>query len=398
MTDVARSNLPPGIFKLALLNSLCFVSFAIITPVLDPLVREPFGVDNRGTALFMAMHGVATLLFGVIGGLLSDKLGRRVPLIVVGLIGSGAATALIPHIPEFRLLLALRFIDGAFGALALGLLITRALDLPAPDQRNRTMGVMSIAISAGFIAAPLLTAWLGENHLRLLFGLVGGMLILGGAWMSLELGRAETLRPYAGGARAAFLTFYERPRLFIPIVFAFVDKFTFGTLAHLSGLAVADLFGRGPRAASGVILGFWIAFSLVAAPGSSLCDRFGAARVMIAGSILYGLAIAGMGVVNFDAFAALMTLAGAFCAIQYVPSVSLVGEYADSRQRGVTMGVWNMAGSLGIVVGMVASGRLSASSYGLAYGVAGGSEIVCAILGIGALMMLRSENPRRSSA
>lgn len=400
------ATLPPGIFKLLVLNTLCFVSFAIITPVLDELIRVPFGVDNSGTGKFMAVHGVASLIFGVAAGVFSDRLGRRVPLIALGLIGSGVTTALIPRIGHFPTLLAVRFADGVFGAFSLGLIITRALDLCGPANRNRTMGVLSISIAAGFVLAPVLTgiflhkevvARLGGGSLKLLFGLVGGALVAGGLWMLAELRATESVTPSAGGPLTFVRALIARPKLIIPVSFAFVDKFTFGTLGHLTALTVADLHGGDAFTSSAILLGFWLAFSLVCVPGGKLCDRFGALPMLIAGSLLYGTCMATLGVTGLGGFAALMALAGVFCAIQYVPSVALVGEIAAPTGRGASMGIWNMAGSLGVVFGMVMSGRLSGISYALAYGVAGGLEITAALVWLVWAVANRGRNEKNAS-
>ena len=381
--------IPAGTFKLAVLNALCFVSFAIITPVLDPLIRQRFGLGNQATGLFMAIHGAAALAFGLVAGIISDKLGRRTPLIVLGLLGSGLTTPLIPQIPSFRVLLVVRFLDGMFGALSLGLILTRALDLAGPANRNRTMGVMSIAIAAGFLTAPILTGLIGPRSLKLLFGLVGAALMAGGFWMMSDLQRPEHIRPISGGPRAIARALYGRPRLALPVAFAFADKFTFGTLAHLTSLAVKDLYGRGAVASSVAVFVFWVVFSSTSVPGSRLADRFGSVPTLIVGGALYGAALAGLGWVGFGGFLAMMALAGGFCAIQYVPSVSLVGEIADPSERGISMGVWNMAGSLGVVAGMIVSARLSASGYALAYGVAGGLMILAAAGAAAALPLWR---------
>ncbi len=385
--------IPPGTLKLAALNSLCFLSFAIITPVLDKLIREPFNLGNEGTAMFMAVHGVATLIFGVLAGALSDKIGRRVNLIVIGLIGSGLTTTLIPHIGHFPSLLALRFIDGMFGSVALGLLLTRALDMAGEANRNRTMGTMSIAIAAGFIIAPILTGLLGQRHLTALFAIAGAMLILGGFWMMADLGSAERITRSDHSLRSSIRVLSARPSLLIPIAFAFFDKFTFGTLAHLTALAVKDLFGHETRASSLILLGFWIAFLLACVPVSRICDRFGSLRTLVIGSALYGAALIALGWTGLAGFAVVMILAGVFCAVQYVPSIALVGEFADPAQRGFSMGVWNMSGSIGIVVGIILSGKLSTISYALAYGVAGGLEIGVALAGLISLAAFKRARP-----
>lgn len=386
---------PPGILKLAAISAVCFASIGIITPVLDPLVRGKFGLGNSETAQFMGINGASSMLFGIIAGILSDRWGRRVPLIIFGLIGSGLATIAIPFIPNFNALLVLRFFDGIANAFCVGLLITRAFDLAGREGRSRAMAFMSISISVGFIIAPILTGTIGTRSLEWLFSIVGVALILGGLAMISDLRSVEHVERLGGGGREIFRAFYSTPRLAIPVLFSFVEKFTFGTLAHLTSLMVKDAHGLGTRESSAVILGFWILFSVSCLPGGKLASRIGSLPVLIIGAALYGSCFALMGVVPFWGFAALMAISGAFCALQYVPSVALVGEIAEPTKLGISMGVWNVAGSLGIVMGMVVSGKLSAHSYALAYGVAGGMELVCAAIGL-ALWLSRARVARAS--
>lgn len=379
--NTAKSPFEGWVIKLAILSTICFMSIGVMTPVLDELIRQPFEVGNSGTATFMAIHGVASILFGLIAGLWSDWAGRRVPLIIMGFIGNGITSALIPHIPHFPSLLVLRFFDGAFGAFSFGLILTYVLDRAGAEHRSRTMGAISISIAAGFLIAPIMTGLLA-GHLKWLFGISGAMLAAGGFWMVPDLRQPERIERLGGGMREALRAVYAEPRLLVPTFFSFVDKFTFGTLAHLTSLAVADLFNLGTRATSGVLFGFWISFSLLCVPAGKLIDRFGTLRMIVVGSTLYGISLVAMGLTNFAGFAIAMMLGGAFCAVRYVPSVTLVGEIAGPTTRGISMGIWNMAGSIGIVMGLVLSGKLSQQSYALAYGVAGGLELCCALVGL----------------
>lgn len=384
--------LPRGVLELAVVNTLCFVSIAVFTPVLDVLVRERFDTDAGGTAAFMAASGVSSLVFYVVAGLWSDRIGRRLPLIVVGLIGSGITTAATPHFTHFPSLLGWRVLDGALSAMSLGLVLVRATDLAGPENRNRAMGVMSIAISAGFLIAPALASVI--ENLEVLFGLVGGALVLSGGWLARGLGAPETIVSHRPGLREAGAALAASPALLVPVAFSFVEKFTFGTMGHLTSLAVKDLHGGGQRESAWPLLGFWLAFTIFCVPGARLCDRRGALPTMAAGATLYGLSLAGLGLMDFGGFVALMTVAGIFCAIQYVPSVSLVGEFAPPAHRGAAMGIWNTAGSLGIVMGMVISGKLSERSYALAYGVSGGAAFLAGATG----MMLAWRRARAARA
>lgn len=388
------ARLPSGVIKLMALNTLCFISFAIVTPVLGRLVREPFGLDNKGVALFMIAHSLAHLTLGLAVGWLSDRLGRRIPLIVVGLLGSSVTCTSLPLIGSFKILLVAHFLEGVFNTIALGSIISRAVDLAGPENRPRTMAFMSISISASFIIAPILTGTLGERSLPLMFAVAGGALALGGLWMAMELGKPESLGKSEPGLRPIIQAISHTPRLWVSLMYGFVDKFSFATLAKLTGLAVEDRHSEEAErllgwshveASSAILLAFWIAFTALCMPSGRICARFGALRPLAVSSVLYGAGFAALGVVGLPGFTALMAICGGLCALKYVPSIALLGEIAPPTQRAICVGAFNVAGSLGMFIAFPIIGALSDRSYGAAYALAGTLEIAAGLLGFSIL-------------
>lgn len=375
------AQLPPAIWKLAVFTGVMFQSNALLTPLLDRLVREPFHLSNAEASRFMAVNGAAQLLCGIPAGILSDRLGRRMPLMGAGLILAGLAFAAIPHVGSYGQLLWLRFFEGVFGAAAGTLIFARVLDVAPEALRGRAFAMVTAALPVGYLTGPALAGWLGDDRPALLLGINGGLMVACGLWALASApgeGRPSHHEPTPGEIARAVRT---SPRLAIPMLFSFVDNFTFGSIAVLTATVLRDVHGIaevGPAAK--VIAAFWVAFLVGCIPMGRLMERFGPWRLMLVGSGAYGVAFAGLGFATTGAFGPLMALCGLLTAVMYIPSRALIGELAGSGHRGVASAGYQAAGLAGVVLGLVIAGHLSDMSYRLAYGVAGLMEVACAVV------------------
>lgn len=381
----SEQELPRGpLARVAVGVASIFISMAIVSPVLDDLVRQPFSLGNSEASWFLKMHSLPQLLlFGLLFGILSDKWARRVPLIVAGLIGTGLTTMAVPWIGSYSVLLWVRFADGLLGLMALGLLMTRAVDLAPEGQRARVLGLMAAAIPIGYLAGNGLAGVLGGERLGLLFFLGGVCVLVAGALLIVDTRRPESLRADAAPIRS-LAALRGTLRLWPAYVFGFVDKFTFAGFALLTAPLLADRFGVTDTAAwaSAALAGFWIAFMAMSPLAGCWSQRFGPLPLLTAGSAAYGMALFALGTVDSAwAFATLMSVCGVLTALQFTPNLALVGYRAAESERATAMQAFHISGSYGMVAGFAVLGILSTHGYGGAFAVAGGIEILCAILG-----------------
>ncbi len=363
-----------------LLISAVFVSGAIITPVLDKLVRVPFDLDNRQASLFLLVNAAAHL-FGPLIGLISDRTGRRIPFLMIGLVGSGVLLSLYPWITSYNLLLLVRFFEGIFWIGALTLLFSRAIDITPSDLRGKAMAFVSLALPMAYLSAPLLAAVLGDRHLELMFLLVGGFIVICGLSLTREW-KNEGSICHQTPKLAELLSLLKRePRLMLPILFGFIDKITIGLIAMLS-LILADLFLITEILTISIIVAvFWIGYLAGLIPTGRLTGRGWTYSLLFGGSALYGSAMILMGVAPLGMFIFLIALAGFMSAVMFIPSLVLVGQFTTTRDRGTAMGLYNFFGTIGIMTGFTVMGILSSISYQLAFTIAGTLEIIAALIG-----------------
>jgi len=390
--------LAKGVYQLAILIGLMFLSNAIIPPTMDALVRRPFDFTNAESSAFMSIPSIAQLIFGIVFGLWSDRTGRRIPMLATGLIGGGICFSLLPHVSSWNAMLALRFVEGTFSVMASTLIFARALDLLGEDNRSRGMAVVTAGLPLGYLCGPILAYHLGDYSLGALY-LAGGLpLVLGGFWILGSLRHEGAIKPNESSISEMVDALRRTPGLAVPLLFGFVDKFTFGTLAVLTSFVLKDVYSDGTVATAGVVTsGLWVAFLVGCYPASKIIERVGPWWPLTIGSALYGLAFMGLGHGSIELFTALMAVCGFLSAIMYIPSFVLLGKMVSPGERGTAMAVFNTVGMVGMIVGLVTASHLSDVSYVRAYTTAGALEILAAAIGL-VCMTVFFGHPRRLAA
>jgi MFS family permease len=116
-------------------------------------VHRPNADDDL--ALLIVIYTVATVLTVVVGGVISDRTGRRKPSVIVSGYVMAVATALLAFWPTWTGAIVAAVILGLGFGVYLSVdqaLITQVL--PAADDRARDLGVINIANSAPQVLGP----------------------------------------------------------------------------------------------------------------------------------------------------------------------------------------------------------------------------------------------------
>jgi MFS family permease len=363
-------------------------------PQLVAALGQPSDI-GAGTP-FLAAEFAGVVIFAAVWGALSDSAGRRTPFIAAGALGGAVAylvlVALIPVDPPFGAVLAVRFVQGAATGGAFSLAVTMLLDLPG--GRGRNTGAAGIAIGLGTAMGAPVGGRLYDVDVRApllvtvaLFA-VAALLVL----------RVPDRTP--SGARPSvtetFASVRRRPGLLVPYAFGLVDRTTAGFFALVGTFFFQQEFGLDP-AGTGLLLGaFFAPFALLQYPFGILSDRVGRTLPIAAGSLFFGLAVVGVGLSPTAAVAGLvMVLVGAGGALCAPATLALVGDLAGADDRGTAVGGFNIVGSLGFLLGIVAGGVL-ADRFGfvVAFLVVGGTEVLLAVALLPALLGLEPDEGR----
>ena len=346
---------------------------------------------------FLVAEFGAYVAFVGVWGVLSDTSGRRTPFIVAASVAGAASYAALAALPTigtipFEGALALRVVQGAMTIGAFSLTMTMLMDLEGGHGTN--MGVAGIAIGLGAaLGAPVGGQLTGIDPVAPLVAAAVLLLVVGVLVTTVPDRAPQTTRRW----RDVVTGLRNRPVLGLPYAFGFVDRMTAGFFALVGTLYFQDVFDLNPAETGLVLACFFAPFALLQYPMGVLSDRIGRTIPIVAGSVCYGLGILAVGAAPTVLVAAIaMVGVGVLGALVSPATMALVTDLAGDHERGVAMGGFNMAGSLGFLAGFLVGGLVAGSwGYGAAFLVVGGTEILIAVVAVPIFVRLSIDRTAR---
>lgn len=383
------------LYIIGILTFLLMFSVSLIYPVLEEFVMKRFRIESVAqTSLFVSFNLAAYVIFALIWGSVSDRIGKRKVFIVGGFLGNALLMFCLTLAPSLPVLLVLRFIEGSFTIMAFALLMTSVLDIVKKTHYGRGMGILGMGMALGNgLGAPAGGRIGAENPLYpLYFG--AAILILGAVIATFAL-KDKKLESRPASLIDALQLLREEKRIFIPYAFSFVERFTVGFFVSVFSIMLAMKYHLGPGSIGMYMMAFLIPFALLQYPLGVISDRIGRVIPLMVGSILYGITVASVGIVAPPLLTWVMVFGGIVGALMYPPSAALAGDLASAAKRGTAMGGFNLFGSLGFAISPLIGG-LIADRYGFeaSFMVAGVTVIVVALIFMP--FLLRMERGRRA--
>jgi MFS family permease len=140
--------------------------------------QETFGIGPAETGIVLGMFFVPFALLQYPFGMLSDRIGRTIP-IVIGSVSYGGAIILVGVLPTLTLAQAGMVLVGILGALVSPATMALVSDLSPETERGTSMAGFNIAGSLGFLTGFLLGGSVATNYgYFTAFLVVGGLEIL----------------------------------------------------------------------------------------------------------------------------------------------------------------------------------------------------------------------------
>src|SRR6267378_3432617 len=136
------------------------VAYSVAVPVL-PDLRRRLGASPTMIGFLFASFGVTLLTVSIPMGAVSDRLGRKAPL-VGGMLALAAATLLFAYSNGLVWLFAARLVQGAADAVTWVVGFALIADLYGPDERGRVSGIVMSGTSASVMVGPTIGGWLYE--------------------------------------------------------------------------------------------------------------------------------------------------------------------------------------------------------------------------------------------
>jgi multidrug resistance protein len=326
------------------------LAYSIAVPVLPDLSRR-LGASPTMIGFLFAAFGVSVLLTSVPMGAVSDRIGRRVPL-VAGAAVLAASTVLFAFAVSLPWLFAARLVQGAADAVTWVVGFALIADLYQAEERGRVMGLVMSGTTVGFLIGPTLGGWLyesaGPRVPYLVVAALSAVCAAGFAWMQAP--------PHAADAEPVRLLALLRVRaVAVCAATVVLGGSTLAMVEPTLSLFLGDRIGLGP-ARIGLVIGCAAVASAMLHPAlGRIADRVGKRRLMIAGLTGIAVMLPVLSLISSFTNAAIIYAAFTLPIVMMVtPSLAYMADAtsgAGVRSFGVAYGVYNFAWAIGLLVG-----------------------------------------------
>ncbi|MDA7417752.1 MFS transporter [Xenophilus arseniciresistens] len=353
---------PRTVWALGFVSMFMDISSEMIHALLPIYMVAVLGTSVLAVGLIEGIAEATASVTKVFSGALSDRLGKRKLLAVVGY-GLGALTKpVFPMAAGLEWLIGARFIDrigkGIRGAPRDALVA----DVTPPELRGAAYGLRQTLDTFGAFLGPLLAIvlmWLTASNFQTVFWvavipafLAIAVLVLGVR----EPERPADVKPVRAPLSRAALAQLQRP------YWAVVGVAVVFTLARFSEAFLilrAQALGLPPLWAPGVLVLMALAFSLSAYPAGLLSDRLGRRAMLMAGLVL--LIMADLVLAWAPGWAGLgvgVVLWGLHMGFTQGVFGALIADSAPAALRGTAFGMFNLMTGVALLLASVLAGAL----------------------------------------
>ncbi len=333
------------------------LAYSVAVPVLPDLSRR-YGASPTVIGMLFASFGVTLLAASIPMGALSDRVGRRVPM-VAGLVALAGATLLFAFSDGLPWLFAARLVQGAADAVTWVVGFALIADLYGPEQRGRVTGFVMSGTSFAFIIGPSIGGWLYEiGGIRLPFLAVAGigaLVAVGFLWLDLP-------NVHAARERVPVSVVVRVPAIASCAAAVVAISATISMFEPVMPLFLWTKLGLGPGKI-GTVFGVAAVFSMMLHPiYGRVSDRVGGLRLMLLGFVLTACMLPLVSRAwSYPSAIVLYVFQAAAVSLAITPSLAYMAEATSSagiRSFGVAYGLYNMAWGVGLLCGPALGGFL----------------------------------------
>ena len=346
--------------------AVAFVTFATFTDITAYSVAVPvlpdlsarFGASPTVIGLLFASFGVTLVTVSMPMGAISDRVGRKPP-IIGGLLALAAASVLFAFADSLPWLFAARLVQGASDAVTWVVGFALIADLYRPEERGRVMGLVMSGTNLAFMGGPTIGGWLYETGgIRLPFLFVAALALVGAAaFVWLDVPDRQSVRE-----TAPVKTVLRVPAVAACVAAVITSSATVSMLEPVLPLYLTATLGIGP-ARIGYLFGVGAVASTVLNPVyGGMVNRVGSRRMMMIGlALVAGLLPTLSLATSYSTAVAYYVICAAAISLIVTPSLAYMAEAtsgAGVSSFGVGYGLYNMAWGLGLLGGPALSGFL----------------------------------------
>lgn len=144
----------PRVYWTIWLGTLVNKLGSVVVPFLALYLTQERLLSKALAGLLISLYGVGAILAGLTGGMLADRYGRRVTLLL-SLFGGAVATLGIGFARQLSILALFTFLVGWLGEMYRPAVAALIADVVPPEKRTRAYGLLYWVINLGFAVAMM---------------------------------------------------------------------------------------------------------------------------------------------------------------------------------------------------------------------------------------------------
>ena len=393
----ARPAIPRGIWVLGFVSMLMDISSEMVHSLLPMFLVGSLGVSVLVVGLIEGLAEATALIVKVFSGGLSDYLGRRKGLAVLGYALGALSKPLFALSSGAGLVITARLIDRVGKGIRGAPRDALVADIAPPEVRGAAFGLRQSLDTVGAFTGPLLAVGLmllWANDFRAVFwvAVIPGLLSV----LLLMVGVTEPER-HANAPRTNPINRANMRRLSAAYwwVVGIGAVFTLARFSEAFLVLRAQQLGVGMAWVPLVMVAMNLVYAASAYPFGWLSDRVSHSRLLVAGLLVLILADAVLAV-STDWVSLLIGVAlwGVHMGMTQGLLATMVADTAPADLRGTAFGLFNLVSGVAMLVASVVAGWLWETQGASFTFVGGGVFAVLALLVLG----LRPSDDNKGSA
>jgi len=378
---------------------LTMTGIALVAPIL-PLYAREFGVSRTAAGVLISSFAVARLALDPVGGVAVDRFGARRIMVGGGLV-LAASSVLAALAPSYGILVVARMLEG-FGSAAFAVAAQQTIIVRSPQGRlAREIAFFQTGLLGGVAVGPFIggrAAELGDFSTPFWIYAGMGLIVAAIAWRFVDdiEPSGRTTRELWGATRTILRSPAFQALLFVAFA-VFVMRA--GARVTLIPLYASEELGLSESEIGDVLAISAVVTVLILNPAGWLIDKVGRRPILVGGLlataatvVLYGQAS------SYGGLLAVSVLFGLAAGTMGIVPPTLAGDLAPEGAEGAAVGVYRMAGDLGLIAGPVLLGSIAdRGNFALGFNVSAALLIAAAFvaLAVGGRRERRTATPAR---
>lgn len=360
-----KTRLHRNVWVMTLTSFLTDISSEMITNLIPLFLSSVLGVRLAVVGLIEGVAETTAALVKIFSGAISDRLGERKRMAVLGYGLSTVAKPFLYFASSWIWVLGVRFSDRVGKGIRTAPRDALLASSSDPSQRGLVFGLHRAGDTAGaFIGLGLATLilWLtqaNETQLtRQAFQTVVLISILPAALAVLILGFGATniaLKPKAAAPLFSLRNMDQRFKTYLSVVILF----TLGNSSDAFIILRAQERGLSVLQIMAMLMTFNFIYALLSGPAGALSDRIGRRRLILSGWLVYGLIYLGFALANTGlAVWLLFGLYGIYYALTEGSAKALIADLVPDEKRGAAYGLYSAGVGLAALPASLIAGIL----------------------------------------